>query len=245
MSTLKRAALCLGAFILACSMVTGCGKSKDEKRTEEQAAATASAGETTTSKFGGDNETSATPKVVQTPRPTAGNSGSAASAMPDKVQSELDDARSFMGAGMYDDAREMLGSVDVEALTDEQLAEYDEIQESLAEEPAADAGFTTEDAVRIAEEAYGISIDGDLFRAKSITQFKRSNFFVGYILFGSCRIACKDRVEERRAGKISCIDKYIVVVIELIVKTTLHAPRQEILKAGHSVQFIRTRGRVS
>ena len=156
MSTLKRAALCLGAFILACSMVTGCGKSKDEKRTEEQAAATASAGETTTSKFGGDNETSATPKVVQTPRPTAGNSGSAASAMPDKVQSELDDARSFMGAGMYDDAREMLGSVDVEALTDEQLAEYDEIQESL------DAGFTPEDAVRIAEEAYGITIDGDL-----------------------------------------------------------------------------------
>jgi hypothetical protein len=59
------------------------------------------------------------------------------------------------------------------------------------------------------------------------------------------RIACKDRVEERRAGKISCIDKYIVVVIELIVKTTLHAPRQEILKTGHSVQFIRTRGRVS
>ena len=85
----------------------------------------------------------------------------------------------------------------------------------------------------------------DLFRAKSITQFERSNLFVGYILFGSCRIACKDRVEERRAGKISCIDKYIVVVIELIVKTTLHAPRQKILKAGHSVQFIRTRGRVS
>ena len=162
MSTLKRVALCLGAFILACSMVTGCGKSKDEKRTEEPAAATASAGETTTSKVGGDNETSATPKVIQTPRPTAGNSGSAASAMPDKVQSELDDARSFMGAGMYDDAREMLGSVDVEALTDEQLAEYDEIQESLAEEPAADAGFTPEDAVRIAEEAYGITIDGDL-----------------------------------------------------------------------------------
>ena len=50
----------------------------------------------------------------------------------------------------------------------------------------------------------------DLFRAKSITQFERSNLFVGYILFGSCRIACKDRVEERRAGKISCIDTLLL-----------------------------------
>ncbi len=166
----------LTALMLSCSALSGCGKDKGTAPSE-----TSDEGDTTVSKFDADekdkNRETAAPKTsAATPakaggaasgsvRGNAGGSGTNASSAEAVSRSALSDARSFFEAGMYDDAEEMLGSVNPDYLTDEELDTYYLISDSLSNRAGAqnDAPkeFTAEEAIRAAEQRYGVSIDGD------------------------------------------------------------------------------------
>lgn len=170
----------LTALMLSCSALSGCGKDKETAPAE-----TSDEGNTTVSKFDADEKeekpATATPKTTDaTPANAggsvsnsgsgsgsgnAGGSGSNVSSAEAVSRSALSDARSFFEAGMYDDAEEMLRSVNPDYLTDEQLDTYYLISDSLSNRVGAQNNaqkeFTAEEAVSAAEQRYGVSIDGD------------------------------------------------------------------------------------
>lgn len=152
---------------LCCAMLFGCGKADNDTDTAlvTPAAAEQSDGQTTSSKFSADTED----------EEEYTESGSF---VPDVVQSELSDAEAFYDAGMYSDADEMLNSIDKSALSDEQLAEYEELEGMIAQSPTeTESSFSAEDAVRIAEEAYGITIDGDFSQLHSQYDLNGDEFY--------------------------------------------------------------------
>lgn len=139
-------------------------------------------GETTTSKFSGDKKSASSEKRVQTTqRPYSSSSpGSADSGTNNKTgsssvsnnsgafsmsQSELDDAESFLNSGMYTDAREMLDSIDKSGLSDSQLTQYESIESRLENHEnsggSSSSGYTPQEAVKIVEDHYGITINYD------------------------------------------------------------------------------------
>ncbi len=150
---------------LCAASLSACG-GKD-KAAEPTPAADENKGDTTVSKFDdGRSEPSASAENSAPPaRSAAPNGATETSAASDKDASALAEARSFFEAGMYDDAREMLESVDRSKLTPEQTKIYDLISESLKNRGGLSDGdpdsFTAEEAINIAEYTYGVTLDGD------------------------------------------------------------------------------------
>lgn len=154
----KAGAVLISVF-LCCTALFGCGKADSDTDTAltTPAADEQSEGQTTASKFSADTEAETNEEYAES-----------ASFVPDAVQSELNEAEAFYDAGMYGDADEMLNSIDKSALSEEQLEEYDELESMIAQGSAeTESGFSAEDAVKIAEEAYGITIDGDFSQLHS------------------------------------------------------------------------------
>jgi len=85
--------------------------------------------------------------------------------VPSQSQSELDDAESFLNSGMYTDAREMLNSIDKSGLSDSQLTQYESIESRLENHEnsggSSSSGYTPQEAVKIVEDHYGITINYD------------------------------------------------------------------------------------
>lgn len=185
---LLKAGLVAAAIVLSCSMLFGCGKDKpdDSRSKSSDSAKQETEGETKTSKFGGDKKSGASENKVQTTqRPYSGSSvggvnseadnsasknktgGSSVSnnTVPSQSQSELDDAESFLNSGMYTDAREMLDSIDKSGLGESQLAQYESIKSRLESHEnsgsSSSSGYTPQEAVKIVEEHYGITINYD------------------------------------------------------------------------------------
>lgn len=145
---LKRLSIAVCAALLVCSALTACG---NDKASDAVSTAANDQGETTTSTFSGNK--SADKK--SSPKPTA----SSAERIPvSAVQSELDEAMSFVQSGMIADAREMLGYIDRDSLNDEQAAQYDEIQAMLSVSEGLNTEFTADDAIKFVEEKYGIEL---------------------------------------------------------------------------------------
>lgn len=166
----------LGAVLLAltisCSALSGCGKDKNA----ESAETSSSEGDTTVSKFsgekspsdsGGNTAASASPKNSSADKNGSYDTGSGGSDSDETniSVSALNDARSFFEAGMYDDAEEMLRSVDPELLDDDQLDLYNLLSDSLSNRNGAEnktkSEFTPEEAVKLVEDAYGVSLGTD------------------------------------------------------------------------------------
>ena len=180
---LLKAGLVTAAVVLSCSMLFGCGndKPKDSKPESSASAKHEAEGETPTSKFSGDKKSASPEKRVQTTqRPYSSSSpGSADSgtnnktgsssvsnnSVPSQSQSELDDAESFLNSGMYTDAREMLNSIDKSGLSDSQLTQYESIESRLENHEnsggSSSSGYTPQEAVKIVEDHYGITINYD------------------------------------------------------------------------------------
>ena len=153
-----RAGAVLIALTLCGSALTGCGKD-DKKDSAPTPAATAastaeSSGKTTVSKFGEDGTEAS---------PTPGASSSANTTTTSNISaSALSEARSFFEAGMYDDAQEMLESVDTNELTEDQLKIYRQISDTLSIRSGLmnkKDEFTPEEAIGIVEEAYDVTLD--------------------------------------------------------------------------------------
>ena len=124
-------------------------------------------------------ESEATRKPVQSARPSAAENSEAESersAAPKNSESETDnnmeaastlsEARSFLDAGMYDDAEEMLSYVNTDELGAEDMEEYNAIRaelDSAAANSGSDAAdeLTAEEAISIVENYYGVQINGD------------------------------------------------------------------------------------
>lgn len=134
------------------------------------------------------DESEATRRPVQSARPSAAENDEAESrrsAEPADSESEtgsgaaavnsensmeaastLSEARSFLDAGMYDDAEEMLSYVNTDELGAEEMDEYNAIRAEL-DSAAANAGsdaadeLTAEEAISIVENNYGVQINGD------------------------------------------------------------------------------------
>ncbi len=177
---LFKLAAVLTALMLSCSALSGCGKDKETAPAE-----TSDEGDTTVSKFdAGEKDkkpATAAPKTTAAVPAKAGDaasksgsgsgsgnsggSGANVSSAEAVSRSALSDARSFFEAGMYDDAEEMLRSVNPDYLTDEQLDTYYLISDSLSNRAGAQneskKEFTAEEAISAAEQKYGVSIDGD------------------------------------------------------------------------------------
>lgn len=135
------------------------------------------------------DESEATRKPVQSARPSAAENSeteSERSAAPKNSESEtesgsaavnsennnmeaastLSEARSFLDAGMYDDAEEMLSYVNTDELGAEDMEEYNAIRaelDSAAANSGSDAAdeLTAEEAISIVENNYGVQINGD------------------------------------------------------------------------------------
>lgn len=169
-------AICAAALIAAASL-SGCGD-------------TATQGGGAAGVQSQADESEATRRPVQSARPSAAendetetergaastNSGSrtdtneeATSADAEnsmEAASTLSEARSFLDAGMYDDAEEMLSYVNTDELSAEEMDEYNAIRAEL-DSAAANAGsdaadeLTAEEAISIVENNYGVQINGD------------------------------------------------------------------------------------
>lgn len=154
-----KAGVVLVALALCGSALTGCGK--DDKLISSAApSATSSSTEksadkTTVSKFGSDGEES-----PETPEASSSANSSAVTSS-NISASALSEARSFFEAGMYDDAQEMLASVDTNELTEDQLKIYRQISDTLSIRSGLmnKNEFSPEDAIKIVEEAYDITLD--------------------------------------------------------------------------------------
>ena len=156
-----------GAVIISLSLcaaaLSGCGGDKDAEPT---AAAPESKGSTAVSKFdAGEPTASSAPRTGSAPSAAPGGAAQSAANASDKNASALAEARSFFEAGMYDDALEMLDSVDRSKLGEEQAKVYDLILESLKNRSGLSDGnndeFTAEEAIKIAEYTYDVTLDGD------------------------------------------------------------------------------------
>lgn len=163
-----RIAAILCAALLMCTAFTSCGKNNDEKPTAQQSETidkAESEGETTTSSFNGKKNTKSNAQSSPAANNSSSSNGSGSSnqsnSMPSStVQSELDEAISFAQSGMTDDAREMLGYINRDELTDEQKDQYDEAQAMIAVSDHESAVFTANDAIRLVEEKYGVALQG-------------------------------------------------------------------------------------
>lgn len=66
---------------------------------------------------------------------------------------------------MYTDAREMLDSIDKSGLSDSQLTQYESIESRLENHEnsggSSSSGYTPQEAVKIVEDHYGITINYD------------------------------------------------------------------------------------
>lgn len=161
----------IGAVMLSCSLLFGCGKSGGKQR-NVTADGSESEGTTTTSTFSGSSNSS-----------SAGNSEESKfngkKAMPaSKSESELNDAESFLKAEMIDDAREMLGYVDRDSLNDEQKVQYDQIWEKLNDASNEDEeSFTPQQAIEIVESAYGITFRGEMNGMRSQTDSDGKEYY--------------------------------------------------------------------
>ncbi len=160
----KAGAVMISLGLLAAAL-SGCGGDKD-KNAEPTPAASESKGDTAVSKFDADNPTaSAAQRTDSAPSAAPNSVAQSAADAADKDLSALAEARSFFEAGMYDDAREMLESVDKSKLSEEQAKIYDLILESLKNRSSLSdqnsGEFTAEEAVKIAEYAYGVELGGD------------------------------------------------------------------------------------
>lgn len=181
--------MAIGAVVLSCSLLFACGKADDKQKKSESTSAAEtqksgdeSKGDTKTSSFnpggGKKSGSSETEKPGQDSAAANGNTsqngaagGSSKSKLPTSaVQAELDDAASFAASGMLDDAREMIGYIDRESLSDEQKAQYDRIVSLLDSNGAEKQGsFTPQDALDIIEKVYGVSFEGDTSGIQSQT----------------------------------------------------------------------------
>lgn len=160
----------IGAVVLSCSLLFGCGRGSDKHR-DVPADSSESEGSTTTSSFGGGSNSS-----------SSGNSEESKfngkKSMPSStVDSELSEAESFLEADMIDDAREMLGYVDRDSLTDEQKEQYDQISEKLEEASTEEEPFTPQQAVEIVEQAYGINFRGEMSGIHSQTDSDGKEYY--------------------------------------------------------------------
>lgn len=180
---LIKAGLVAAAVVLSSSILFGCGndKAKDSKPESSASAKQEAEGETTTSKFSGDKKSGSSEKGSQTTqRPYSssspgnvnsgddnknGSSSVSNNTVPSQAQSELDDAESFLNSGMYTDAREMLNSIDKSRLSDSQLTQYESIESRLDNHEnsgnSSSSGYTPQEAVKIVEDHYGITINYD------------------------------------------------------------------------------------
>lgn len=158
----KRVISAACAALIVCSMLGACGN-KNEKSAESTKAKTASEGESTTSAFTGKKNNSEQSPAASAVGQNIYTSGTDENKMPaNTVQSELDDAQSFAMAGMTDDASEMLGYISRDSLSEEQKAQYDDIQAMLSDGADGEDVFTPSEAVRIVKERYGVSPQGDM-----------------------------------------------------------------------------------
>lgn len=160
----KAGAVMISLGLLATAL-SGCGGDKD-KNAEPTPAASESKGDTAVSKFDADGPAaSAAPRTDSAPSAAPSSAAQSAANAADKDLSALAEARSFFEAGMYDDAREMLESVDKSKLSEEQAKIYDLILESLKNRSSLSdqnsGEFTAEEAVKIAEYTYGVELGGD------------------------------------------------------------------------------------
>lgn len=153
---LKRGAAVMCAAMMICGVFSACGgKESEELPAETQAA---SEGETTTSTFGGEKKAKSTPSASAAAN---ANKNTGNNKIPSSTeQAELDDALSFAQSGMIDDAREMLGYIDRDSLSDEQKEQYDEIQAMLSVRESSESEFTADAAIKLVEEKYGIELNG-------------------------------------------------------------------------------------
>jgi len=151
---LKRGAAVTCAAMLICGVFSACGGKEDAKLPAETQAT--SEGETTTSTFSGEKKAKSTPSAS-----AAANANKSNNKIPSSTeQAELDDALSFAQSGMIDDAREMLGYIDRDSLSDEQKEQYDEIQAMLSVRESSESEFTADAAIKLVEEKYGIELNG-------------------------------------------------------------------------------------
>ena len=173
---LLKAGLVTAAVVLSCSVLFGCGndKPKDSKPESSASAKHEAEGETTTSKFSGDKRVQTTQRPYSSSSPGSADSGTnnktgsssvSNNSVPSQSQSELDDAESFLNSGMYTDAREMLDSIDKSGLSDSQLTQYESIESRLENHEnsggSSSSGYTPQEAVKIVEDHYGITINYD------------------------------------------------------------------------------------
>ena len=111
-------------------------------------------------------ESEATRKPVQSARPSAAENSEAESERSAAPKNSESEARSFLDAGMYDDAEEMLSYVNTDELGAEDMEEYNAIRaelDSAAANSGSDAAdeLTAEEAISIVENYYGVQINGD------------------------------------------------------------------------------------
>ncbi len=165
------------SLILCLTALCACGDKDEPQNNEIQTKMPEEKGDTTVSKFDADeNGKAADGFTVPTSTPTpvadsaaglsAGSDSNSNTSEAEKIsKSALSDARSFFEAGMYEDAEEMLASVDPSLLTEEERSTYALISDSLSNRSGAQGGgereFSAEDAIAAAEDRYGVTIDGD------------------------------------------------------------------------------------
>lgn len=147
------AAVCMA--VLCTGMLFGCGSDKVDVP-DATSGIQETEGSTTSSKFSGKKANKETPE--KTDSTVAENT--------DKdekiVSSELDEAQSFLDADMVDDAKEMLGYIDRDSLSEKQKEQYDEMLDRLGDENEDVDEFTPESVVSMVESVYGITINGDM-----------------------------------------------------------------------------------
>lgn len=185
--------MAIGAVVLSCSLLFACGKGDDRKKAESaessisEKAGDTSKGDTKTSSFNPSgskkSDSTATGEPNQNSSSSSQSSFTGASSnsnIPESaVQSELDDAASFADSGMIDDAREMLGYIDRDSLSDEQKSQYDRVVDILnGEDNNNDTeSFTPQDALDIIEREYGVSFEGDTSGIRSQTDVNGREYY--------------------------------------------------------------------
>ncbi len=161
----------LTALLMSVSVFASCGRDRNSAEPSAEASSSAKeGGETTVSHFNAENADAAHSPSAHTQPPAPENPGSADSAKstqssPDEKTEQskngmiLSDAESFFGAGMYDDAREMLASVDTGSLSDAEIVRYIDLKQKLDKADTSESSdFTPQEAIKIVEDMYGVDL---------------------------------------------------------------------------------------
>ena len=138
------------AVILSVLMLASCGKGADNKDNQQNQQ---KKGEIVSSDFNGVKTENA-----GTNEPNKGVVTS------EKDKAQVEEALSFANSGMIDDAKEMLSGINPDKLSQEDLNKYGEVLIKIAEEGQKElnkTSFKAEDAVKMVEERYNISLGND------------------------------------------------------------------------------------